>query len=385
MRNCMEYVLRTDKTERELVGITGPFLEDEINYRTVYKAFIDEKKLWNKDSGRMYAHNIISWHKDEMITLKQAFEFGKEFAEKWFKGFQTLIGVHKERAHVHVHFITNSISYEDGHKLHNSKKDLEKMKQLTNQMCLERGLTIAEKGQDFHGKSLEEGHVRAWGKDKYHLLLNEAKKSHVADCAIAVMDAKEASGSKQEFINTMKQRGWKVIWKENRKNITFENEEGKKVRDSNLSKTFHLSIGKEELLDEFERQTEARANMQRREQSRARDDDTEFQRYYREVEAVISSAEQGDETAARRTEYTEDPWQGSRPDADTESFLRELESKERDAKKEREDYIAQREHREAKRERQSIAREQRVKEAEQDASVGERKENTRSRRGGRSR
>ena len=34
----------------------------------------------------MYAHNIISWHKDEQITLEQAFEFGKEFAEKWFSG-----------------------------------------------------------------------------------------------------------------------------------------------------------------------------------------------------------------------------------------------------------------------------------------------------------
>ncbi len=44
----------------------------------------------------MYAHNIISWHKDEQITPEQAFEFGKEFAEKWFSGFQTLVAVHKD-------------------------------------------------------------------------------------------------------------------------------------------------------------------------------------------------------------------------------------------------------------------------------------------------
>ena len=56
----------------------------EINYDLVYQTFLEEKKLWNKDSGRMYAHNIISWHKDEQITPEQAFEFGKEFAEKWF-------------------------------------------------------------------------------------------------------------------------------------------------------------------------------------------------------------------------------------------------------------------------------------------------------------
>lgn len=40
----------------------------------------------------------------------------------------------------------------------------------------------------------------------------------------------------------MKKRGWKVIWKDLRKNITFENVEGKKVRDKNLSETFNLEI-----------------------------------------------------------------------------------------------------------------------------------------------
>ena len=40
-------------------------------------------------------------------------------------------------------------------KLHNSK-DLERMKEMTNQMCVERGLTVAQKGKDFHGNDLEE-------------------------------------------------------------------------------------------------------------------------------------------------------------------------------------------------------------------------------------
>ena len=98
----------------------------------------EEKKMWNKDTGRMYAHNIISWHKDEQITPEQAFEFGKEFAENWFSGFQTLVAVHKDKDHIHCHLVTNSVSYEDGRKLHNTRKDLERMKQLTNQICRER-------------------------------------------------------------------------------------------------------------------------------------------------------------------------------------------------------------------------------------------------------
>ena len=96
MRNCIEYVLREDKTNQGLVYVTGPFSADEITYDSVYQSFLEEKKLWGKDSGRMYAHNIISWHKEENLTLQQAFAFGKEFVEKWFDGFQTLIGVHKQ-------------------------------------------------------------------------------------------------------------------------------------------------------------------------------------------------------------------------------------------------------------------------------------------------
>ena len=169
MRNCIEYVLRQDKTGKLLTYITGPYCHDEINYDLVYRTFLEEKKMWDKDSGRMYAHNIISWHKDEQITPEQALEFGKEFAEKWFSGFQTLVAVHKDKEHIHCHLVTNSVSYEDGRKLHNTKKDLERMKQLTNQMCRERGLTVAEKGKHFDGSQIEKGEVIAWSKDKYNL------------------------------------------------------------------------------------------------------------------------------------------------------------------------------------------------------------------------
>ena len=189
MRNCMEYVLKESKIGSGLVMVTGPFDSLVINYDTVYQSFLTEKKIWNKDSGRMYAHNIISWHKDEEISLEEALDFGVEFASNWFDGFQTLIAVHQDRDHIHVHLVTNTVSYEDGHKLHNTRKDLERMKQLTNEMCMERGLSVASKGKNFYGEDLEEGHVRAWSKDKYHLLANESKDSYLTDCGLAVLDS----------------------------------------------------------------------------------------------------------------------------------------------------------------------------------------------------
>ena len=286
MRNCIEYVLRQDKTSELLTYITGPYCHNEINYDLVYRTFLEEKKMWNKDTGRMYAHNIISWHKDEQITPEQAFEFGKEFAENWFSGFQTLVAVHKDKDHIHCHLVTNSVSYEDGRKLHNTRKDLERMKQLTNQMCRERGLTVAEKGKHFDGSQIEKGEVIAWSKDKYNLFRQQVKDSFVADCAMAVLKALENCISKEKFIEKMKQFGWNVNWTEKRKHITFQNKEGKKVRDSNLFKTFHLDISKEGLENEFN------GNRKKARDSANRDSrsDEELAGYYRQVEAACEGA-----------------------------------------------------------------------------------------------
>ena len=286
MRNCIEYVLRQDKTGELLTYVTGPYCHDEINYDLVYRTFLEEKKMWDKDSGRMYAHNIISWHKDEQITPEQAFEFGKEFAEKWFQEFQTLVAVHKDKDHIHCHLVTNSVSYEDGKKLHNTKKDLERMKQLTNQMCRERGLTVTEKGKHFDGSQIEKGEVIAWSKDKYNLFCQQVKDSFVADCAMAVLKAMENCISKEKFIEKMKQFGWNVNWSEKRKHITFQNQDGKKVRDSNLSKTFHLNISKEDLENEFDRNYE-RLQAEAERTNRA---DEELSGYYRQVEAACEGA-----------------------------------------------------------------------------------------------
>ena len=286
MRNCIEYVLRQDKTSELLTYITGPYCHNEINYDLVYRTFLEEKKMWNKDTGRMYAHNIISWHEDEQITPEPAFELGKEFAENWFSGFQTLVAVHKDKDHIHCHLVTNSVSYEDGRKLHNTRKDLERMKQLTNQMCRERGLTVAEKGKHFDGSQIEKGEVIAWSKDKYNLFRQQVKDSFVADCAMAVLKALENCISKEKFIEKMKQFGWNVNWTEKRKHITFQNQEGKKVRDSNLFKTFHLDISKEGLENEFN------GNRKKARDSANRDSrsDEELAGYYRQVEAACEGA-----------------------------------------------------------------------------------------------
>ena len=228
--------------------------------------------------------------------MQEALEFGKEFAENWFEGFQTLVAVHKDRKHTHIHFVTNTVSFQDGYKLHTTKQDMEKMKQLTNQMCREKGLSVAVKGKNFYGESLEQGTVSSWSKDEYNLIKNDTKDSFLVSCAIAYLEVISECRSKEEFISKMEIKGWKVNWKDSRKNITFINEQGQKVRDKKLSDTFHLNISKEAILDECERQNGSP------EQGKV---DPEFEQYYREVEAALGQSTGGDSESQKREQNTQ--------------------------------------------------------------------------------
>ena len=334
MRNTIEYVLRDDKIREGYLDVIGPYLEPDINSDMVYRTWIQEKKIWDKDFGRMCAHNIISFHKDEQITPAEVLEIGKIFAEKFFPFHQSVLGVHQDKNHLHCHIVTNSVSFLDGRKLHQSKKDLEQQKVFTNDLCRERGLHVAEKGRHFDGSVIEPGEIIAWDKNKYRLLANEAKKSFVADCGVALMEAIPKSASKDEFILRMAEKGWSVKWEDKRKHIVFQNENGDKVRDSNIEKTFAgLRVNKEDLTNEFERQNELRLGNP--EDSGVRDGSEEpeseyLERYYAEVESAVAGlsggSSGGNNTEAERSLTTEGREDRSAREPDTDSLIRETEA-----------------------------------------------------------
>ena len=355
MRNVIQYVLQEKKVIDGYADIIGPYEPDRITYDDVYQAFLEEKKIWKKDSGRMYAHNIISFHRDEKVTPEECMEIGRRFCDQFFSGHQSLIAVHQDRDHLHIHIVTNTVSYIDGRKLHQSKADLEKQKVFTNQLCKERGLSVAEKGKHFDGTKIEEGEIRGWSKDKYHLLVNEAKKSFVADCAIAIVETLQDCTSREAFIAGMTQRGWNVTWTAKKKHITFMNGNGDKVRDTNISKTFSMNIDKENLIHEFERQNERRLAGSRSDRDREEDG---FEQYYREVESAVEGIDHAESVR-------NDPETGT---GDPAAFIRKLDDEEKAARAERDD-------RRAERRRQSAARESDAREAEQRAeeeSIGSR-------------
>ena len=175
--------------------------------------------------------------------------------ERIYPNHQVLTATHTDTGdRIHFHYVVNTVSYVDGSMLHTSKHDLARAKQICNEMCRERGMSVAQKGRHADGSAFAEGEVTAWDKNKWHQMKEDPKQSYLVELALAVQDCMAAAESREEFCQTMEHEyGWVVTWKDSKKNVVFTNADGKKVRDSNLSKTFNLSISKEALQYEFAR------------------------------------------------------------------------------------------------------------------------------------
>lgn len=209
------------------------------------------KELYGKTGGRTYKHFVQSFPPTEGITAEEAHQIAQEFIEQFplFEGFEVLFCTHVDKEHIHTHFVVNSVSFADGHKFQMSKKDLEDMKILNNKLCLEHGFSVCEIGK----KKSNSMNLIAYDTNKYQFLkkAKEGKvRSYVQDTAIAVYDAMQEAETKENFIKAMEQKGYSVSWQENHKYIVFT-KEGKKVRNSNLQRTYNLNVGKEELLELF--------------------------------------------------------------------------------------------------------------------------------------
>lgn len=236
----LNYVMKPEKTKPEL--ITGLNCTPE----SVIDEMMVTKLAWRKTSGRTYKHFTQSFSPDESITPEQAHEIAVKLARhERFKGFEVLVSTHTDCDHLHSHVIVNSVNFENGKKFQESAKELQAFKDFSDELCREQGFSICEKGDE----------VTAYTKNKYKTLEKATTgvyKSYLLDCYNAVRETSSRAVSRDDFIEKMIDIGYDVNWSDNRKYITFSDMEGNKVRDSNLSKTFKESFGKDDLQHIFE-------------------------------------------------------------------------------------------------------------------------------------
>lgn len=219
LKGIINYVLQPKKTEEQLT--TGFCCE----VPKALETFMDTKQCFGKLKGRQYYHFVQSFPPNENITAKQAHEAAVRFSEKCkkFWGYEMIIVTHKDRDHIHTHFVMNSVSFIDGRKFHITRKELADMKELQNQISIELGYSAApKKGIDMFGKKRTT--VTANNSKTYHNLKKaeaKLKDSYLMNCSEAFQKALKMAKTKEQFIQLMHAQGFETEWKLNKKHITF--------------------------------------------------------------------------------------------------------------------------------------------------------------------
>ena len=185
------------------------------------------KEQFHKTDGRQYYHFVQSFGEQDGLMPQELHAMGLELAKREFPDFEVLVATHVDTAHPHNYLVVNSVSFQDGRKLHQSAADLQAHRLASDEICIAHGLEILPPPQRrVRQKRMGTREYRSAAKGqswKFRLM-------NTIDQCMRYAETRE------EFISLMESEGYQVRWTDSRKNITYTTPEGMKCRDDRLHK-----------------------------------------------------------------------------------------------------------------------------------------------------
>ena len=194
LEGVVEYAADEMKTEvcTYVTGINVNSVE------TAAREFMEAKELHGKTDGRICYHGYQSFREDE-VDADTAHKIGVALAsELWGDRFQVVVATHCNTNHYHNHFVLNSVSDVDGMKFYNSPADYRRMREVSDRLCKEFGLSVI-KYPEGRGKNYGEVVAEREGKPTRRGIIK-------ADLDRAI----EASMTEREFWAMLRQLGYEV-------------------------------------------------------------------------------------------------------------------------------------------------------------------------------
>lgn len=127
LENLVNYAVKGKDGAYNVYGAQGVLAGDA---GSMYRQMEGVKEYFRKEGGRQAMHYILSFSGEEMgyIGIREALETGYAFAEYCFLGWQVVFGIHADTDSLHIHFIVNTTSYENGRAYGAGPGWLEEMK-----------------------------------------------------------------------------------------------------------------------------------------------------------------------------------------------------------------------------------------------------------------
>lgn len=101
------------------------------------------KEQYRKTDKVLAFHGYQSFKEGE-VTADIAHVIGVKFAEEMFRDYEVVVATHQNTNHIHNHFIINSVSYKTGKKYNNNRASLAKLRQISDSICEEYGLSVLD-------------------------------------------------------------------------------------------------------------------------------------------------------------------------------------------------------------------------------------------------
>lgn len=174
LTNLLRYATQQRKTVVQEEGVPVKQLVTGIHCApaTARQEMQAVKKRFGKEKGVIAYHGYQSFAPGE-CTPELAHEIGVKLARQlWGDRYQVLVATHLDREnHLHSHFVINTVSFVDGKKFYRSGQDYRAMREASDALCREYGLSVIENPQPGKAKHYAEHRAEQNGKPTWRSLI----------------------------------------------------------------------------------------------------------------------------------------------------------------------------------------------------------------------
>ena len=151
LSKALDYIQNPDKTDgKMLVSSFGCSYETaDIEFGFTLAQAIEK--------GNNLAHHLIQSFEPGEVDYEKAHEIGKQLADAVTKGqHEYVLTTHIDKGHIHNHIIFCAVNFVDYHKYNSNKRSYYGIRNMSDKLCRENGLSVVVPGKGSKGKSYAE-------------------------------------------------------------------------------------------------------------------------------------------------------------------------------------------------------------------------------------
>ena len=150
LKKALDYIQNPEKTEGKMLvssfGCSYETADIEFEY-TLSQAL---------DKGSNLAHHLMQSFEPGEVDYQKAHEIGRQLADEVTKGqYEYVLTTHIDKGHIHNHIIFCAVNFIDHHKYNSNKKSYYGIRNVSDRLCRENGLSVVVPGKN-KGKSYAE-------------------------------------------------------------------------------------------------------------------------------------------------------------------------------------------------------------------------------------